>query len=222
MAVAIKNTETIKASTIATIRDLAGNFIMWGVKSNTTADTYAVRCKKSGDRAIWFCDCKAAKFGFRNCKNGKCAHINAVVSMLQARSAHKKEMAELEKEQAAAVASAEMQLADERKAIPSVQFEDWGDCDNERAGRAASKAEAFEQVREEVAAIESLQREEQLVEAALIAPEILGEVAQDMEQHLEDSELAPWDDPAWNALSEQEQDQAYRNLYSGDYYDYAA
>ncbi|HEX4713633.1 MAG TPA: hypothetical protein VH164_01770 [Ktedonobacteraceae bacterium] len=77
--------ELIKAATIARVTDKVGKLLGWGVKSNHEEKYYQVTCAKIAGECVWFCTCCAGQHGFTGCKDGKCAHVKAVIEVGQAR-----------------------------------------------------------------------------------------------------------------------------------------
>lgn len=168
---AIATTIEITSISKVTRKDDGTRYWVYNLISGASSKKYAVWATLGGH--VCWCDCKDHEFH----PGRSCKHMTAL-----------QEKIDMKKEQRAAVASVEHQLADEIEA----------------------------------------KRTEQLAEAATIAESILGqEFTQDLAVHVDDSlasgELAPWEDLAWDAMSRQEQSEAYRNMYSDDYYcDYAA
>ncbi len=87
-----KQAELIKAATINRILDkITGACLGYAVKSNTTSDYYRVTTSKVAGTWHYFCTCKAGQNAFRNCKDGKCCHVKAVLEVVAAKKAMQRE-----------------------------------------------------------------------------------------------------------------------------------
>src|SRR5258708_24310473 len=79
--------ELIKAASVNRVTDKAtGKVLGYLVKSNSSEDYYEVTGKKVNGVCSYNCTCKAGKAKFVNCKNGKCAHVKAVIEVVEIRN----------------------------------------------------------------------------------------------------------------------------------------
>ncbi len=79
--------ELIKAASVNRVTDKpTGKVLGYLVKSNSSEDYYEITGKKVNGVCSYACTCKAGKSHFVNCKDGKCAHVKAVIEVVEIRN----------------------------------------------------------------------------------------------------------------------------------------
>ena len=79
--------ELIKAASVNRVTDKAtGKVLGYLVKSNNSNDYYQITGKKVNGVCSYACTCRAGQNNFVNCKDGKCAHVKAVIEVVEIRN----------------------------------------------------------------------------------------------------------------------------------------